>query len=166
MLLISAQISPSNEYKVKAVFLFNFVQFVEWPSKAFAEKDSPLVIGILGENPFGTYLHETVYHEKLTGHPLVVKQYENVKEVSNCQILFVNPDNIGELGSIAEELKQQHVLIVGEATEAFMKRGGMIGFFLQDGRIRMKINLESIKEADLKVSSKLLRVADMYNNKQ
>lgn len=165
MLLVSAQI-PSKEYRVKAIFLFNFVQFIDWPPDAFAEKDSPLIIGVLGENPFGNYLHETIYQEKRSNHPLMVRRYEDVENVKDCHILFVNPDNFDEMASIVDDLTNRHVLIVGEASEAFMQRGGMIGFFLENGKIRMKINPEAVKQADLKISSKLLRVADIYNNKK
>ena len=61
---MSAQTTPSPEYQVKAVFLFNFAQFVDWPSKAFPEPQTPLVIGVVGEDPFGPYLDETVRGEK------------------------------------------------------------------------------------------------------
>src|SRR2546430_1625474 len=65
--------APSAEYQLKAVFLFNFAQFVEWPAQASTEPDAPLVIGVLGQNPFGSYLDELVRGEKVGPHPLVVR---------------------------------------------------------------------------------------------
>src|SRR5690349_18266565 len=80
----------SDEYKIKAVFLYNFAQFVEWPEKAFSQTEPALVIGVLGSDPFGTYLDETVRGEMINNMPLVVKRYVNVSEVSVCHILFVS----------------------------------------------------------------------------
>src|SRR5688572_25985571 len=67
-----AQKPVLREQEVKAVFLFNFVQFVEWPQEAFPENQTPLVIGILGKDPFGKFLDETVKGEVINGHPLSV----------------------------------------------------------------------------------------------
>lgn len=164
MFLVSAQVIPAKEYQVKAVFLFNFVQFVDWPQSSFSSDDSPFVIGILGDDPFGSYLDETINHEKLEGHPLEVRHYSDVSEVKQCHMLFANLTD-GDLKAL-KELKQQPILIVGEASEDFIKNGGMIGFFLEKGKIRMRINLEAIKKADLNISSKLLRVAEIVTVKK
>src|SRR5262245_54802276 len=72
---------PPREYQVKAVFLFNFAQFTEWPSNAFASADSPIVIGTLGNNPFRDFLRETVSAEILRGRKLVVEHYQKVEEI-------------------------------------------------------------------------------------
>ena len=77
----SAQAGPSREYQIKAVFLFNFAQFVEWPAVAFAGSNSPLVIGILGGDPFGAYLDETVRDEKVNNRPLAIQRYHQVDEI-------------------------------------------------------------------------------------
>src|SRR5438128_12279187 len=76
-----AQTAPAPEYQVKAVFLFNFAQFVEWPRNAFPETRAPLVIGVLGEDPFGSYLDETVRGEKVNDRPLVVQRYHRVEDI-------------------------------------------------------------------------------------
>src|SRR5258705_4625430 len=76
-----AQSAPSRENQIKAVFLFNFAQFVEWPAQAFPEARTPLVIGVLGEDPFGAFLDETVRGEKVNNRPLVVQRYRRVEEI-------------------------------------------------------------------------------------
>jgi hypothetical protein len=88
---MSAQTAPSREYQIKAVFLFNFAQFVEWPPAAFRDSNSPLVIGVLGDNPFGTYLDETVRDEKVGNRPLEVQRYQRVDEIKTCHVLFIGP---------------------------------------------------------------------------
>ncbi|WP_178377059.1 YfiR family protein [Chryseolinea serpens] len=150
----------TKEYQVKAVFLYNFTQFIEWPPDAFAQPDAPLVIGILGPDPFGKYLDETVQGEKIDGHPLVVQRFHTLAEIAHCQILFVNRDEKSEWKQIFDYAKAQHVLTVGDVTN-FSKQGGMIRFFPEDNKIRIRINLTSVKNAELKVSSKLLRLAEI-----
>jgi len=158
--LAPSQNETSKEYQVKAVFLYNFTQFIEWPPDAFAQPDAPLVIGILGPDPFGKYLDETVQGEKINGHPLVVQRFHTLSEIGQCQILFINTDEKSQWKQIFEYAKAQHVLTVGDVTN-FSKQGGMIRFFPEENKIRIRINLTSVKNADLKVSSKLLRLAEI-----
>src|SRR4051812_24348582 len=84
-----AQVSASSEYQLKAVFLFNFTQFVEWPAATFPAADTPFIIGILGKDPFGNYLNETINGEKVNGHALVVEHYNTIEELKICHILFI-----------------------------------------------------------------------------
>jgi hypothetical protein len=157
---VSAVQPASREYQVKAVFLYNFAQFVEWPEDAFTSNHSPLVIGVLGENPFGEYLNEAVQGEVLNGHPLKVQQYEKVEEVVNCHILYVNQNKKEALGRTLNALQSKSILTVGDAGN-FIEQGGMVRFFTEKGKTRIQIDLESTKKADIVVSSKLLRVADV-----
>ncbi|MGH7498627.1 MAG: YfiR family protein [Gemmatimonadales bacterium] len=153
-----AQASASPEYQLKAVFLFNFAQFVEWPASEFPQPDTPLLICVLGEDPFGTYLDETVRGELVGNHPLAVRRYRGVDEIKTCHILFVSPREQGRMAEILESLKGRSVLTVGDA-EHFASRGGMIRFVTEHNRIRLHINLEAAKAANLTISSKLLRPA-------
>src|SRR6266550_1915909 len=104
---LSAQTTPSPEYQVKAVFLFNFAQFVDWPSKAFPEPQTPLVIGVLGEDPFGPYLDETVRGEKVNNRPLAVNigvLAQIVGSNSTAALAFDDPKNAREiLAALAAE---------------------------------------------------------------
>ncbi|HEY5748717.1 MAG TPA: YfiR family protein [Chryseolinea sp.] len=158
--LTPSQNETTKEYQVKAVFLYNFTQFIEWPPEAFPQPDAPLVIGILGPDPFGKYLDETVQGEKINGHPLVVHRFRTLAEIGHCQILFISTDEKNQWKQIFEYAKAQHVLTVGDVTN-FQKQGGMIRFFPEENKIRIRINLTSVKNADLKVSSKLLRLAEI-----
>jgi hypothetical protein len=155
--------APSKEYQLKAIFLFNFTQFIEWPANAFADANTPLVIGVLGENPFGTYLEETVSGEKINGHRLVVHHYKNVQEIKNCHILFVNLRSGDRPEQALSSLRNRNILTVSDAAN-FIRQGGMIRFFNENNRIRIQINQEAAKDADLTISSKLLRLAEITNN--
>jgi hypothetical protein len=158
------QTAPLRDYQVKAVFLYNFTQFVEWPPDAFSEPGSPLVIGVLGKDPFGSFLDETVAGDTINGHPLVVQRFTNADEVKTCHILFINESDKDRLENILEQLKGRSILTVGDAT-VFAREGGMIRFFTEDRKTRLLINLEPAKKADLTISSKLLRVAEVIPEK-
>ena len=157
---LAAQSAVSAEYQVKAVFLFNFAQFVEWPPKAFAQGQSPLIIGILGDDPFGAYLDETVRGEKVNNHPLVVQRFRRVEDVRACQVLFISASELSQLEQILDRLKGRNILTVGD-TAGFASNGGIIQFATEKNKIRLKINLEAAKAAELTISSKLLRPAEI-----
>jgi hypothetical protein len=157
---ISAQKPPSQEYQLKAAFLFNFTQFVEWPSSAFSSAKSPIVIGILGEDPFGTYIEEIVQGEEVNGRPLVIQRYHTIEEIKQCHILFINLPKTSKQEQIIKSLKGKNILSVGESSN-FIKEGGIIKFSMIDNKIHFQINPEAAKEAGLTISSKLLRLAEI-----
>lgn len=151
----------SREYDLKAVLLFNLTQFVEWPSSAFAQPDSPVVIGVLGRDPFGTVLDDIVRNEKAGERAIVVQRFRNVQAARDCHVLFVSPSEEAEMPRILRVLRGRPVLTVGDF-EDFAARGGMIRFLTNpQGKIHLRINLGSVKHADLIVSAKLLRVAEV-----
>ncbi len=164
MFSISMQSPVTREYQVKAVFLFNFSQFVEWPAASFSSDHTPLIIGVLGENPFGSFLEETVSGEKANGHPLVVQYYKNIADVKECHILYVNPAETNKLDQIVGSLKGKNILTVSDAN-GFLQKGGMIRFFTRNKKTQLQINLDAAKAARLVISSKLLRLAEIVTVK-
>ncbi|HWD19788.1 MAG TPA: YfiR family protein [Verrucomicrobiae bacterium] len=154
-----AQTSPSKENRIKAAFLFNFAAFVEWPANSLPAANAPIVIGVLGEDPFGSFLDDVVHGEKVNGRALEVRRFREVSEATNCQILFISDSESGKLTDILAALKGHSALTVGDADD-FADRGGMIQFATKD-KIHLRINLEAAKQAGLTVSSKLLRVAEI-----
>ena len=150
----------SREYQIKAVFLFNFPEFVEWPPRSFASPESPLVIGILGHDPFGAYLRNMVQGESVNHRPLAVLECHTLEEAASCQVLFISRSEEGRLPEILRGLKGRYILTVSDA-DAFDLAGGMIRFATENNKTRLKINLEAAQAADLTISSKLLRRADV-----
>ena len=153
----------SAEYHVKAVFLFNFAQFVEWPATAFPEAKSPIVIGVLGEDPFGSYLDETVRGEEIEGHPLVIQRFDNVGDIKNCHILFIHPSIVPRLDYVLKDLKGKNILTVSDGNN-FTKQGGMVRLFTENNKIKLRVNLDAVKAEDLIISSKLLRLAEIVSS--
>jgi len=159
---VHAQPAPTKEYQLKAVFLFNFTQFVDWPPEAFATEQSPLVIGILGNNPFGSVLELTVSGETVKGHPVIIRQYTNPEDIKDCHILFINAEDAKKSEDIIAAVKGRNILTVSDAP-GFMRQGGMIRFVSTDNKIKFQINAGASKEANLVISSKLLRLAEVVN---
>jgi hypothetical protein len=152
--------AQSKEYQIKATFLFNFAQFVEWPTNTFTGTNEPFCIGILGEDPFGDFLDGTVRGEKINGHPLVVHRYRQAEEIQDCQLLFVSHSEAGRFQQILAGLKDKNILTVSDTT-GFCKAGGIIRFVTEQNKIHFRINSEAAKNANLAVSSKLLRLAEI-----
>lgn len=157
---VVAQTGPASEYRVKAVFLFNFAQFVDWPSAAFPDTTTPFVIGILGEDPFGGFLDQTVRGEQFRGRPFQIRRYHSVDEITACHILYINQSDGDRVGGIVSRLKDRPILTVSDEA-GFAERGGMIRFLNDRNRIRLEINPEAAQAANLTISSKLLRVAEI-----
>lgn len=153
-----AQESASVEYKVKAAYLFNFAKFVEWPVGSFPAKDTPITLGLVGKDPFGSDLEKTFENKTIEGRALQIKRFAEGEDLRQCHILFICASERKSLPQIFEKLQGGSVLTVGEVEE-FNALGGMISFITQENTIRFDIKDEAAARVGLKVSSKLLQVA-------
>lgn len=149
--------------QLEAVFLFNFTQFVEWPEHAFAEPKAPIVIGVLGEDPFGSYFDSLVQGEKIRDRTLVVRRFARLEEVTACHIVFISRSEAPRYDKILSQLKGRPVLTVGDV-DGFAKQGGMIRFApTENGKIQLRVNVAAVKAANLIISSKLLAHATVVS---
>jgi hypothetical protein len=147
-----------SEYDIKAAYLFNFAQFVQWPEKAFEDESTPFTVGVLGADPYGKTLERLASMKQIQGREIVIERYSKIEELERCHILFIARNRERRLPAIFEELKDRCVLTVSE-TRSFAFDGGIINFIIVDDRIRFEINLQAAERADLTLSSKLLGVA-------
>jgi hypothetical protein len=152
----------SHEYPLKAVFLLNFAEFTDWPTNAFDAPDSPFVIGILGDDPFGALLDDAVQNERLNGRKFVVERYHRVEDIKTCHILFISQSETRRLDKIVADLKGKPVLTVSEI-ENSAYHGVCVRLITENNKIRLRINTDSLKEANLVMSSRLLRVAQIVS---
>lgn len=150
---------PSREFQIKAAFLYNFAQFVDWPPASFPTPESPLIIAVLGMDPFGSFLDDLVRGERANGRPLVVRRFRTVDELEKCHVLFVSGSEGQNLEQIVERLSQESVLTVCD-WEAYARQGAIVWFVMERNRVRLRINLDAAKAAGLTISSKLLRSAE------
>lgn len=156
----SADASAHREYAIKAAALFNFVPFIHWPVESFPADDTPVVIGILGPDPFGPVIDRIVAHETLRGHPIRIERYASLHAIGRCHILFIARGARDTWRKHATSLAHRPILTVSD-TEGFARGGGMVQFYTDRNRLRMIINLGAARAAGLNVSSKLLRLADV-----
>lgn len=151
-----------NEYELKAVMLFNLARFVQWPANAFADAQSPVVIGILGRNPFGDKLEQAVQGEKVNGRPIVIEYCGSIADLKPCHIVFICANEKPRLLQILAKLRGQPTLSVSEIEGFSRLPGGMVRFYTNDQKkIRLRLNLESARAEGLTISSKLIQVAEL-----
>jgi hypothetical protein len=150
--------SGVGEYQVKATFLYNFTQFTDWPDGAFSSTNAPIVIGIVGEDPFGSTLDDVVRGEVVRGHPLVVKRLRADEDLRSCHVLFISRSEKERHAAILTGLHGHPVLTVSE-TDRFLENGGVVNLLMVKDRVRFEINSSATDRAGLKISSKLLNLA-------
>jgi len=154
--------AQTKEYQVKAAFLFNFAQFVSWPETSFTNADEPFRIGVLGSNPFGKGLVETVRGETIHGRAVVVQESGRAETLANCQIIFICSSEAGRLGEILPKLGSKPVLTVSEIP-GFASRGGVINFYREGSKVRFEINPDAAGEKNLKIGSELLTLGKIIH---
>jgi len=152
-----------TEYHVKAAYLLNFSKFVTWPEDSFAGPDAPFRISVLGEDPFGDVLDRTILGKTLGGRGFRIERLQNRDEVPACHILFICASEETHYKEIFNMLSKRSILTVGEG-EDFTAMGGMIGFVKKSRKIRFAINNKAAGRAELKISSKLLRLARTHDD--
>jgi YfiR/HmsC-like len=161
---VGSQEGPS-EYQVKAAFLFNFGKFVEWPESSFVGANSPFSVCLLGDDPFGATLDQTLHGKTIANRPVMVSRAKEAASARHCQILFVGASEKSHLAGIFAALRGSNVLLVGE-TDGFAASGGAIQFTIEDNHIRFMINPDSVQRAGLQISSQLLALARIVRDER
>jgi hypothetical protein len=161
--LARGQSDDTREYQIKAAFLFNFVQFVKWPSTAFSSSDAPIYIGVLGDDPFGSTLDDTIQGEVVDGHHLSVIRSPRVEEMTQCQVVFVCRSQEGQIANILAQLGSRPILTVSDVSD-FADEGGDIDFYMSGDRIRFEINAEAVRQGGLRLSSQLLALGKIVKS--
>ncbi len=155
-----AAVAGFDEYQVKAAFLYNFAKFVEWPPGTFISPTDPIGICIAGANPFGATLDSMVQGKKIGDRIFAVRRIPDTQQTKGCQILFIGSTEWKRVRPLLEALKGAAILTVGD-TEDFLADGGMIAFQIAGPRVRIQIDLEAAERSHLKISSKLLSLAEI-----
>ncbi|MCP5044085.1 MAG: YfiR family protein [bacterium] len=152
-----------NEDQIKAAYLYNFARYVEWPGAAHSSSDSALQIGVVGGGAVSELLRKTVAGKKVGSRSLRIVDFETPDEGRGSHILFIADEYSGSvLDGAIDQLAGTHVFVVAD-DEDFAKKGGVANFFISDSRVRFAINKKAAKNAGLKVSSKLLRLAELVD---
>jgi len=147
-----------NETEVKAAFLYHFTGYVEYPANAFASPNAPFVIGVLGKSAVFSVLQNLVRGKTVKGRLVEVRQVSVGEQLRECHLLFIPEGETGNLPKVLAILGATPVLLVGES-ERFAAKGGVIGFVIEQNRVRFEINLDAARRAQLNISAKLLNLA-------
>ncbi len=155
----SASGERSPEYHVKAAFIYNFAQFVEWPQEWVGSKPASLTVGVYGIDPFGVVLDELEGAE-VNNRRVHVVRFGTIAELESCDILFVASCDRAEIQEVLRRTNNTPTLTVGDDAD-FTHMGGMIRFFIAERKVRFEVNLADVRAAGLVISSRLLRVAQI-----
>lgn len=141
--------------KIKAVFIYNFTKYIEWPK---TYKEGEFTIGVVGETPLYSELTKMTQTKKVANQPLQVKKFNSSDDISKCHILYLSKDKSAELNSVIKKLKNNSTLIVTEQT-GLVDKGAGINFIIKDNRQKFELNKGNVEKYKLKVSSNLEALA-------
>lgn len=150
-----------TEYQLKALYLLNFPLLTEWPSNSSVnDKNKLFVITIVGENPFKGKLRNTIRikNKKLKNKSIIVKQVNDIKDISKPNIIFISSSKKYEISKIIDYLKEKPILTIGD-TKSYANKGVMINMFITKSTIKFNINLKEAKASEIYISSRLLASA-------
>ena len=168
--LRAQDVDQTKALKVKAAYLYQFAKFVEWPAESFENEKAPLVIGVIGQDPFGKILDRTVESKQIGGRPIEIHRFagggrEDAGALEQCHVAFICESERRRPYYIYSVLNERSILLVSDIP-GFARDGGMIGLVLEEGRIAFEINREALENAGLKVSSKLLKLARLVQPRE
>ena len=152
-----------EEYELKAVYLERIARFVEWPNDSLdSGADDSFVIGVLGENPFGTKLKDLYTGRKIKNKSIKVRYFSQLEEIEECHLLFISRSESEELSRILEVTHKKSILTIGD-TKGFAERGVLVNFFIEGGKLRFEINEEAFDETGISIDSLILKVSKIVN---
>ena len=154
-----------DESQIKATFLFHFTQFVTWPDTSFASTNSPIVMGLVGKDPFNGILEEVIRGEAVRGRKLECRRLEPGAGLRECHLLFISRSETARLPEILSNLHGATVLVVGDV-DGFCQSGGMMNLVTEANRVAVELNPAAAKRAGLKVDSRLQRLARLIEEKR
>jgi len=172
---VRADSTTSREYQVKAAFLYNFMNFVDWPEEKLSDSNEPMIIGVIGEDPFGDAF-KPIKDRPIRGKNVVIRRFKGLEELKKsdeidesqsnpqiealkkCHVLFICSSEKKRLGETINLVKDHNVLTVSDI-EGFLEAGGIINFVMEDQKVRFEINVTAAKRAKVKIRSQLLRLA-------
>ena len=155
-----------TEYQLKAAFIYNFAKFVEWPAASLPMPNSPIILGMLGDDAVGKDL-SVVNGQVIGRHAIQVRRFRDVADIQGCHILFILPSERLELPAIVQALRNRNILTICEASRDFSTTGAVINLIkTPQDKIRFEINVDAAKRATLKIASPLLNLAKIVRDPQ
>jgi len=148
----------SLEHRVKAAFLYKIAGYVEWPNASFPQPDTPLTIGVVGAEAFASELSQILTGRTAHDRPVRVRRLRASESLEGLHVLFVGREERAQLNQLAPKAQQRSILTVSES-EGALANGSVINFVIDEGRVRFEVSLVSARKSNVKLSSRLLAVA-------
>lgn len=159
------RIANSDVIQLKGAFLYKFAHYITWPDRAFADAEQPIVIGILGEDPFGPFLDRAVAERRAQDRSLRIRRFATLQDLQACHILFVSSSAAPALDEIAESLQDSTILTVADIA-GFANRGGAVEFALVGDNMQLKVNIDVVSRSQLSISSRLLKLVEIVKDEK
>ena len=147
--------APMDEAQVKAMFVYNFLKFVQWPVDASVGAKDPFVVLIIGEGATADATEQFLQSKSIGDRPLVVRRTRWDQPLAGARAAFVIERDAKKLHRVLDAAAAAGVLTIGEG-ESFTTRGGVIGLLVEDRKVRFDVDTTAAQTAGLRVSSKLL----------
>ncbi len=154
-----------DEYDLKAAFVFNFVRHTKWPKSAFKDARSPLVVAVVGKDPFGKWLSSVFKGRKIGGRSVLIRRYTCAKDIGPVHVLILGKLDKKERKRCIEKIKRKPILTIAD-TGGAEAMGTMIGFYVEGKRIKFEIAPSRVKDARLKMRSQVFNSARIVRLKK
>lgn len=148
----------TGEYTIKAVYLLNVISLTEWPAHAFNRPDEPIRACVIGRDPFGAAIDETMRGERVAGRPIVVERVRRASDSEHCHVAFFPSGAAADADVVLRGLSTRPILTVGES-DIFWRGGGMVRLAVEDRKVRVDANSDAARTAGLTLGSRLMQVA-------
>ena len=152
-----ADVGALREYDVKAACLFNIAKYTDWPATAFARPGDPVIIGVLGDDPFGGVLDRIVKGRVINSRPVLVRRASRAQELADAHIVFIGSSERARAAQICAALETSNAMCIGDLEET--APFAAINFSVAAGRTVFTVNLARASRAGVRLSSKLLHLA-------
>ena len=159
---LRAETPLQRECEIKAAYLYNFINYIDWPENAFPGPGGTITIGIVGQSEFGAAL-DALNGKQTRGRTVALKQITDTKDLAQCQIVFINASEKARLPELLAKLKDARVLSVSEI-DGFAEQGGIINFISEQNKVRFEINPDAARRLGLNISSQLLKLAKLVKS--
>ena len=150
--------ASSIEYRVKAAYLYRFAGYVGWPPSAFVRPDAPVTIAVMGAEGLATELEQVVIGRTVSDRTVAVKRIKPGDSLTGVNVLFVSKNETTQLAQLTQAAQTRSILTVTESAGA-LRQGSVINFTVADQRVRFEISLDAAEKNGIKLSSRLLAVA-------
>lgn len=154
----------TQEYRLKAAFIYNFIKYTSWPEQVFADESSPIVVSIVGPDPFGKILDSTMKDKKIDGRAIVIERLAKLPETLRSHVAFTT-GGVELRKKLFLMAKDEPVLVIGDQP-GDAKAGSQVGFYLEKNKVRFEVNITRVKAVKLAISSELLKLARIIRTEE